>query len=110
MRYDPDKPPDPEAWLALDEQEGIRFIFNYHKRRGIRMPNAMLHAVFHCIVEKQIALGDVVVVQTMGRLQREGLSRHNVIHAIAIWCFGDIRRRARLQIDPAGRHRQIRRS
>ena len=34
------------------------------------------------MVENQLALGEQVVVETLARLQREGLSRHDALHAI----------------------------
>jgi hypothetical protein len=85
MRYDADKTPDPETWLELDEQERINLVRAYHKRS--RKPvgeNAKMHAVAHVIVENQVAMGDATVVPaTLGRLMREGLGRHDAIHAIA---------------------------
>jgi hypothetical protein len=48
----------------------------------VRLPNAQLHAVIHVVVENQLALGEEVVVETLARLQREGLGRHDGVHAI----------------------------
>ena len=56
--YDPLKPPDPERWRSLDEQEQIDLVHDYHRRARIRLPNATVHAVIHVVVENQIALGD----------------------------------------------------
>jgi hypothetical protein len=58
QRYDPLKAPDPEAWLALDEQARIELVRDYHRRARIRLPNATVHAVLHAIVETQIGQGD----------------------------------------------------
>jgi hypothetical protein len=82
MKYDPDRAPDAESWLKLDEQEGIDLVRTYHRRHRIRLPNADLHAVFHLTVENQIAMGEPAIVEAMARLQRDGLSRHDAIHAI----------------------------
>jgi hypothetical protein len=82
MKYDPDQAPDAQDWLRLDEQEALSLVESYHKRSRIRLPNAELHAVFHVTVENQIAMGEAVVITTLKRLQREGLSRHDAIHAI----------------------------
>jgi hypothetical protein len=41
-----------------------------------------LHATFHAIVENQLALADPIVVETLTRLQHEGLGRHDAVHAI----------------------------
>jgi hypothetical protein len=92
MRYDARKAPDAEGWLELDEQDRIDQIIEYHRRR--RLPvgeNARAHATAHAIVENQVALGDVTVVPaTLDRLMREGLDRHDAIHAIASVLMGVI--------------------
>jgi len=41
------------------------------------------HAVFHAIVENQVAENLDPVVRAMTRLTAEGLSRHEAVHAIA---------------------------
>jgi hypothetical protein len=79
--YDPDNPTTAN-WLELDEAERIDLVSSYHRRKKIRLPNAQLHAVIHVIVENQLALGETVVVDTLLRLQSEGLSRHDAVHAI----------------------------
>jgi len=83
QRYDPFAAPDPQAWLALDEEERFTLVEDYHRRMRIRVPNARMHAVVHAIVETQIALGDETPARdTLQRLMREGLDRHDAIHAI----------------------------
>ena len=85
QRYDPLEAPDPEEWLALDEQERIDLARDYHRSAGIPMPNATLHATLHAIVEAQIALGDETPARrTAQRLMDDGLDRHEAIHAIAL--------------------------
>ena len=82
-RYDPMQAPDPEDWLALDEQERISFALGYHRRPEVKLPNAQVHAVIHAVVETQIAMGDEIPVsRTVERLQEEGLDRHDAIHAV----------------------------
>ena len=81
--YDPTVSPDRDLWLLLDEQERILQVEKYHKKRGIRLPNTTAHAAFHVIVENQIAEGDDSVVRAMDRLKKQGLDRHDSIHAIA---------------------------
>jgi Domain of unknown function (DUF1841) len=82
-RYDPYQAPDPEEWNAMDEQERIRLVEQYHRRAGIRLPNVTVHAVIHAVIETQIALGDEIPVRrTLQRLMSEGLDRHDAIHAI----------------------------
>src|SRR6516225_7297815 len=84
MRYNADHPPDPKEWFELDESDRIDAVIAYHKRA--KQPvgeNKRLHAVAHVIVENQIAVGDATVVPaTLDRLMREGLDRHDALHAI----------------------------
>jgi alpha-beta hydrolase superfamily lysophospholipase len=82
-RYDPDHSPNPEQWLALDEQTRIRLAEEHHRAAKIKLPNLKAHAVFHAIIENQIAENTEPVIRAMARLSTEGLSRHDAIHAIA---------------------------
>ena len=89
-RYDPDYAPSHEQWLAFDEQERILLVEQYHRAKHIKLPNATAHAVFHAIVENQIAGNLDAVVRAMARLSAEGLSRHESIHAIGSVLVGHI--------------------
>lgn len=80
--YNPDTSPEPTDWLHTDEGERIVLVSDYHQGKKIKLPNAQLHAVIHVIVENQLALGEETVVNTLARLQKEGLSRHDALHAI----------------------------
>ncbi|MGA9672463.1 MAG: hypothetical protein WBQ94_24830, partial [Terracidiphilus sp.] len=80
--YNPERAPEPEAWLELDEQERILLVENYHRPARIKLPNRKAHAVFHVIVENQIAMNLEPVVRAMARLMKEGLTRHDAVHAI----------------------------
>lgn len=82
-RYDPDQAPNPGQWLALDEQVRIQLAEEHHRVAGVKVPNQKAHAVFHAVVENQIAENLESVVRAMARLTAEGLSRHEAIHAIA---------------------------
>jgi hypothetical protein len=82
MHYDPDKAPDPREWLALDEQERIRLATKYHVASRTKVPNVEAHAVFHAIVENQIAEGVESTCRTIERLCSEGLTRHDAVHAV----------------------------
>jgi hypothetical protein len=85
QRYDPLKAPHPQQWLALDEQERIQLVEDFHRRAGIRLPNDKAHAIFHAIVENQVACGDETPVRrTLERLMSEGLDRHDAIHAVGL--------------------------
>ena len=82
-RYDPNRAPDAAEWSALDESEQIMLVKQYHKRERVKLPNEAVHAVFHVIVENQIALGEEMnVASTLDRLLLDGLDRHEAIHAI----------------------------
>jgi hypothetical protein len=80
--YDPDKSPVAQYWLALGESERIRLAQSYHVSARIRTPNLKAHAVVHVIVENQIAMGFGPSRRAVERLQSEGLSRHDAVHAI----------------------------
>jgi hypothetical protein len=80
--YSPDTSPTPADWLQTDEGDRIGLVAGYHRRKKIELPNAQLHAVIHVVVENQLALGEETVVNTLARLQGEGLSRHDALHAI----------------------------
>jgi len=88
--YDPDASWDAADWLQTDEGERIELVSSFHRRRKIHLPNAQLHAVIHVIVENQLALGDEIVVGTLARLQREGLGRHDAVHAIGSVLAADL--------------------
>ena len=87
--YDPDTP-RPADWLQTDEGERIELVSSYHRGRNINLPDAQLHAVIHVVVENQLALGEEIVVETLARLQREGLSRHDALHAIVSVLAADL--------------------
>jgi hypothetical protein len=83
LQYDPHEHTDSDAWLALDESERMRLVERYHRRQRIRLPNETIHAVIHVIVENQVAIGDEFPVRAvLHRLIKEGLDRHEAIHAI----------------------------
>ena len=83
-RYDPLKAPASDEWLALDESERVALVKSYHRRARVVLPNVRAHATFHAIVESQAALGDETPVRrTLERLMKEGVDRHEAIHAVA---------------------------
>ena len=82
--YNPLNEPDAKEWLALDEQERIYLVEQYHRKARVRLPNATLHATMHTIIENQIAMGEELPVKhKLQQLMEEGLDRHEAIHAIA---------------------------
>ena len=80
--YDPDRPPDANAWLAIDEDARLRLVSAYHQREQTAPPMARLHAALHVAVENQLAINEPTVVDTLARLRGEGLNRHEAVHAI----------------------------
>ena len=83
-RYDPLEVPAPEEWLDITEAERLRLVEGYHRHARIRLPNAVAHATLHVVVENQAALGDEIPVhRTLDRLMKEGIDRHEAIHAVA---------------------------
>ena len=81
--YNPAQTPDPLQWLALGEEERIQLAEKYHRAERIKLPSVRAHAAFHAIVENQIAEGVQEVVRAMERLAKQGLSRHDCIHAVS---------------------------
>ena len=60
--------PSPEEWLGAEK----------------------IHAIIHVVVENQLAMKVVPVPATIARLTRQGLNRHDAIHAIGSILIGDI--------------------
>lgn len=89
-RYDPERAQSADAWLRLDEGFRHQLVEAYHRRQRIRFPNARVHAAFHVVVENQLALGEEAVLDTLARLCRDGLTRHDAIHAIASVLAGHV--------------------
>ena len=81
--YDPEIQPNAEAWLALDEQKRISLAERYHRHAKVQLPSVKAHAALHAFIENQIAMELEAVVRAVPRLVKQGLSRHDAIHAIA---------------------------
>src|SRR5688500_18683055 len=47
--YDPEIPPDPTRWLAIDEELRIDAIRRWHHHQHLPQPNHRLHATLHTI-------------------------------------------------------------
>jgi|SRR6266513_1536269 len=84
-RYDPKVAPDSKEWLALDEGERTLLVEQYHRDARIELPKRArsVHAMIHTVVENQLALDNQMIVRgTLVRLMRDGLARHQAVHAI----------------------------
>lgn len=92
VKYKPSKAPDPDLWLSLDADERINMVQAYHKDIGddVSEDQKAMHSLLHIVVENQIAEGEVAVAETVNRLVRQGLSRHESIHAVAAIVCEDI--------------------
>lgn len=56
----------------------------YHRDPRIDLSESArrVHATIHVVVENQLAIPDEPVARALSRLMREGLSRHDAVHAI----------------------------
>lgn len=91
--YDPSIAPVPEEWLALPEDERVGLVRSFHETTGERPLEGgriEAHAGIHVVVENQIAMGFEPVPATVAKLIRQGLSRHEAIHAIGAVLSGEI--------------------
>jgi hypothetical protein len=81
--YDPSVDPDPQAWLALDEMVRMFVVEQAHRDVDFgdeASPRA--HALAHVMVETGLAQADGPTRAALERLRREGLDRHEAVHAI----------------------------
>ena len=82
--HDPDLSVNAEEWLEMDEAVRLDLIVKHHQKSSESEPEGgwELHSTLHCVVENQIALATENVRETLAKLIRQGLSRHDAIHAI----------------------------
>ena len=90
--YNPHHAPDSAEWLEIPESERIDLVSFFHEEAGEKLDGAndTLHAVIHVVVENQVALGVESVGETIIRLMRQGLDRHEAIHAVGAVLSEDI--------------------
>jgi hypothetical protein len=90
--YNPAKSIDSVEWLDLGEAERIDLVQMFHEELEDEMPDDALsiHATVHVVVENQIAMGVELVPETIAKLTRQGLDRHEAIHAIGAIITEDI--------------------
>jgi hypothetical protein len=86
MRYNPECDPDPAAWLDTDEVDRLEAIRRFHSNTTdlTQGENPRMHALVHLIIENQLAMTDGTesTKAALARLRREGLDRHEAVHAI----------------------------
>lgn len=80
--YNPAKSPDRAEWRALSERDRIDLIYEYHDFIGETGENMEAHAAIHAAIETQIAEDVPEIRVTLGRLRKQGLNRHDAIHAL----------------------------
>ena len=95
MRYDPEAGPDLRAWLELDEGERLEIVLRHHKRAKAKAGNPRLHAAIHVTIENQLAEGHAGARAALERLLKEGLDRHEGLHALGTVLAGHLHRIAR---------------
>jgi len=84
--YNPFKTLDADAWLALDEQVRLDLVKQWHSEANDLLEEEGAnesHAAIHVAVENQLAQGEQPTVQVVARLLRQGLDRHEAVHAIS---------------------------
>lgn len=91
-RYDPDTAPNPDEWLALEEDERIGLVERYYEQEGGYGGALEVHAKVHATIETQLANQVPPVKAAFVRLRDNGLSRHEAIRAIGSVLAERIRR------------------
>ena len=91
-QYDPDSPPDPDEWLALDDAERTRLVEDYYAREGGYGGSLGIHAKVHAVIETQLAERVTPVKAAFVRLRDNGLTRHEALRAIGSVLARRIRR------------------
>ena len=99
--YDPAKSPNRNQWLAMEEPDRINLVRQYHETTSDSIENPTAHYGLNVTVETQIALDTPLVRQALGRLRKQGLSRHDGIHAIGNVVAKHMQNLIRSQYDPA---------
>lgn len=94
-RYNPLQTPDAEQWLQMDEQERLALVLDFHDKESdeddeLEDEQKHLHAAIHVVVENQLAMATPMVAETVARMRRQGLDRHDAVHAVGAVLAGDI--------------------
>ena len=91
-KYDALIEPEPELWLELSEDERISLIENYIEKNetNIKKEVLIIHSSIHMFVENQLAENFESTKEAYNRLIRQGLNRHDTLHAIGSIVTNDI--------------------
>lgn len=82
-KYNPQIEPNKQIWLNTSEDERIDMVREYHKKNDDLEDDALtIHSAIHVIVENQLAMGIELLPETITKLIRQGLERHEAIHAV----------------------------
>jgi hypothetical protein len=90
--YNPSVEQSKEEWLCATESERLAAVMEYHENSGVDIDEKALtiHATIHVIVENQLAMGVDLLPETIAKLIRQGLTRHEAIHAVGAILIEDI--------------------
>lgn len=91
--YNPDKPLNISEWLVLDDEQRKILVSNFHESTEEEFQDdgaLTMHCYMHVVVENQIATNVDLVSETVTKLVRQGLSRHEALHAISAIIVEDI--------------------
>ncbi len=90
MKYDPAKRVEPQWWRSLGAEERVSLIEAAHVVLPAwhhPVPESRPHALLHVVAENLAARGDEIpVYAALQRLVRQGLQRHDAIHALGNAC------------------------
>ena len=78
----PGETSEPKRLVAAAGAERVRVIATFHVVHRLKSSNAKAHAALHTIVENQAATGFGPTVRALARLQSQGLTRHEAVHAV----------------------------
>lgn len=84
--------PDKEQWLEATESERVSAVREFHEKSEVYLDEKAIeiHSAIHVVVENQLAMGVELLPETLAKLMRQGLDRHEAIHAIGAIISGDI--------------------
>ena len=91
-KYNPLIEPNKEEWLESSEYDRIDMVREFHENNEDDLEDEALsiHTSIHVIVENQLAMGVELIPETIAKLTRQGLGRHEAIHAIGAIISEDI--------------------